>query len=576
MDRDRQRADHRNPHSATSSWSSDDHPALDPHRGGGGGGGGHFSSGPGDANHHQRHHFHHHRHHHSNHRQHFNFNTEQNDDIASATHSSSLSARKRQFSTPDCIDGGSYVKLYVGGIPRTATEEEIRFLFGEHGNIVEVVLLKDKRTGQQQECCFVKYATLEEADRAIGTLHNRYTFPGGMMIPIKVRYADGERERLGGFGPHEYKLYVGCLNKQACKREVEEIFSPFGLVEEVYIVCDERWQSRGCGFVQFSHRHMAVAAMNALSGTYIMRGCDQPLVVRFAEPKKPKIGESRDNCKFGADQKNNGKFGGSIIGSRFQEPFIRPAPYLNDPVAGHVLPSASPPLSPKTMASSFQSPQTGGKPQTVSGTPTASELVLPSSTSSSPAVPPSTQTTDLLDCDWSEHTCPDGYKYYYNCVTLESRWEKPEEYFFFEQQLQKQQEQEQQQQHSCLEVSSLSNPQVLSTQEVSQMQEVQLQTQLSNLEIQQPSLPTLVHSLSNPQVLSTPEVSQMQEVQLQTQHSNLEIQQPFLPTSDTGQEVQLQTQLSNLEIQQPSLTTSELEPVKVQVATSPNIAPTCV
>lgn len=28
------------------------------------------------------------------------------------------------------------------------------------------------------ECCFVKYATLEEADRAIGALHDRYTFPG--------------------------------------------------------------------------------------------------------------------------------------------------------------------------------------------------------------------------------------------------------------------------------------------------------------------------------------------------------------------------------------------------------------
>jgi len=26
-----------------------------------------------------------------------------------------------------------------------------------------------------------------------------------------------------------------------------------------------------------------------------------------------------------------------------------------------------------------------------------------------------------LHCDWSEHICPDGYKYYYNCVTCESR-----------------------------------------------------------------------------------------------------------------------------------------------------------
>lgn len=77
----------------------------------------------------------------------------------------------------------------------------------------------------------------------------------------------------------------------------------------------------GCGFVKLSNRDMAVAAINALNGNYVMRvkhftcfnvlllgvlflplinffftlikGCDQPLIVRFADPKKPRIGESR-------------------------------------------------------------------------------------------------------------------------------------------------------------------------------------------------------------------------------------------------------------------------------------------
>lgn len=79
-------------------------------------------------------------------------------------------------------------------------------------------------------CCFIKYATSEEADRAIHALHNQYTLPGvstfcisfiwyNLLVnilvilvkvqsiiicnfvqglgPIQVRYADGERERLG-------------------------------------------------------------------------------------------------------------------------------------------------------------------------------------------------------------------------------------------------------------------------------------------------------------------------------------------------------------------------------------------
>ncbi|GFZ19316.1 flowering time control protein-related [Actinidia rufa] len=120
------------------------------------------------------------------------------------------------------------------------------------------------------------------------------------------------------------------------------------------------------------------------------------------------------------------------------------------------------------------SPGTGFKPQTVSNAP-APEIVVPSSTSSGIAVPKSARTADSLDCDWSEHTCPDGYMYYYNCVTCESRWEKPEEYFLFEQQLlppppQQQQQQQQQQQHSSCqqEERCLSNPLVFSAQEVSQ------------------------------------------------------------------------------------------------------------
>ncbi|GFZ09092.1 flowering time control protein FCA [Actinidia rufa] len=67
-----------------------------------------------------------------------------------------LSGQKRGFpfsgqgGSPDHFDGGNFAKLFVGSVPRTATAEDIRPLFEEHGNVVEVALIKDKRTGQQQ------------------------------------------------------------------------------------------------------------------------------------------------------------------------------------------------------------------------------------------------------------------------------------------------------------------------------------------------------------------------------------------------------------------------------------------
>ncbi|XP_057809768.1 flowering time control protein FCA-like [Salvia miltiorrhiza] len=234
-----------------------------------------------------------------------------------------LSGQKRGYSGRERSpgrEGANFAKLFVGSVPRTTTEDDIRPLFEKHGRVMEVALIKDKRTGQPQGCCFIKYASPDEADRAIGSLHNQYTLPGGTG-PIQVRYADGERERLGAT---EYKLFVGSLNKQAVEKEVEEIFLPYGRVEDVYLMRDEMKQSRGCGFVKYSQRDMAQAAINALNGIYIMRGCDQPLTVRFADPKRPRPGESRGGPSFG----------GPVTGPRFSAPGIRPPLDHQEPFRG--------------------------------------------------------------------------------------------------------------------------------------------------------------------------------------------------------------------------------------------------
>jgi RNA recognition motif-containing protein len=64
-------------------------------------------------------------------------------------------------------------------------------------------------------------------------------------------------------------------------------------VDDVYIMRDEQKQSRGCAFIKYPLREMAQAAINALNGNYTMPGCDQPLAVRFADPKRPKGVDAR-------------------------------------------------------------------------------------------------------------------------------------------------------------------------------------------------------------------------------------------------------------------------------------------
>ncbi|XP_042464294.1 flowering time control protein FCA-like isoform X2 [Zingiber officinale] len=227
---------------------------------------------------------------------------------ASVTEMLGSSARRRPWVAPGA---GSTVEEVL----------QIRPLFEEHGDVIEVAFIKDRKTGEQQGCCFVKYATSDEADRAIRALHNRYTLPGGTG-PIQVRYADGDRNHPGAA---DDKLFVASLNKQATAKEIEDIFSPYGRVEDVYIMRDALNQNRGCGFVKFSNREMAAAALNALNGTFVMRGCDQPLVVRFADPKRPRS----------ADQRNGPAFGGPGLSPRSDATLvIRPTANLDEPRNG--------------------------------------------------------------------------------------------------------------------------------------------------------------------------------------------------------------------------------------------------
>ncbi|KAK9950500.1 hypothetical protein M0R45_005986 [Rubus argutus] len=222
-----------------------------------------------------------------------------------------FSVRKRAWQqsnqglSRDNFETHSHAKLYVAQVSRTATEDVIRSLFAQFGDIVEVVMLKDK------------------ADW-LPTRKFQHYFPGEAN-PIIVKFADGEKERLG---VHD-RLYVCGINMEASNKDIEEIFSPYGLVEDIYILK----HSRGCGFVKFSSRDMALAAIQALNGIYIMRGCAQPLIVRFADPKKPREIERRGNYVFS-----------SATSAPYSQEPVRLVSDHTDSIGGQNFPNASFPV----------------------------------------------------------------------------------------------------------------------------------------------------------------------------------------------------------------------------------------
>lgn len=157
---------------------------------------------------------------------------------------------------------------------------------------------------------------------------------------------------------------------------------------------------------------------------------------------------------------------------------------------------------------------------------------------------PANSAPTVASCDWTEHTSPEGHKYYYNSSTGESRWEKPEEFAVFEKQQQLAHPQQQQQQLLQQPQQLLQNQVQAHTQQLQPQQQYQ-QQQLLNHQPQQ-------------QVQQAPP-QQVQPYQQQPQPQQPQLQQPQLQLPLLQQLPQLQQLQQQLQQSQPQLQQTQRE-----------------
>ncbi|XP_063969788.1 CUGBP Elav-like family member 1 isoform X14 [Lytechinus pictus] len=101
-----------------------------------------------------------------------------------------------------------------------------------------------------------------------------------MRHPIQMKPADCEVE--------ERKLFVGMLSKKCDESDVRIMFSAFGSIEECHILRDQMGGHKGCAFVTFATRQMALNGIRSMHQSRIMDGCTSKLVVKFADTQKEK------------------------------------------------------------------------------------------------------------------------------------------------------------------------------------------------------------------------------------------------------------------------------------------------
>ncbi|MDH5740047.1 MAG: putative RNA-binding protein RbpA [Candidatus Nitrospira kreftii] len=96
-------------------------------------------------------------------------------------------------------------KLYVGGLPYSATESQLTSLFAEHGTVESARVIADKFTGQSRGFGFVEMSTDEEAKAAITALNGSQMDGRSLTVneakPMEPRSGGGGGgSRFGGGG----------------------------------------------------------------------------------------------------------------------------------------------------------------------------------------------------------------------------------------------------------------------------------------------------------------------------------------------------------------------------------------
>ena len=89
-------------------------------------------------------------------------------------------------------------KLYVGSLPYSVTEDELRELFSEFGPVESARIITDKFTGQSKGFGFVEMANGDDAKKAAEDMNGKQL--NGRTLIVNEARPEQRRERTFGGG----------------------------------------------------------------------------------------------------------------------------------------------------------------------------------------------------------------------------------------------------------------------------------------------------------------------------------------------------------------------------------------
>ncbi|XP_049443824.1 ELAV-like protein 1 isoform X2 [Epinephelus fuscoguttatus] len=214
--------------------------------------------------------------------------------------------------------------LYISGLPRTLSQQDLEDMFTRFGHIINSRVLVDQASGLSRGVAFIRFDKRSEAEDAVKHL-NGHT-PPGSSEPITVKFAanpnqarnsqmmsqmyHGQSRRFGGPVHHQAQrfrfspmsvdhmgggggvtgnssagwcIFIYNLGQDADEAILWQMFGPFGAVVNVKVIRDFNTNKcKGFGFVTMTNYEEAAMAIHSLNG---YRLGDKVLQVSFKTSK---------------------------------------------------------------------------------------------------------------------------------------------------------------------------------------------------------------------------------------------------------------------------------------------------
>lgn len=148
-------------------------------------------------------------------------------------------------------------KLFIGGISWDTDESRLKEYFGQYGEVVEAVIMRDRITGRARGFGFIVFADPVVAERVVMDKHmiDGRTVEAKKAVPRDDQQILSRNNNIiqGSPGPgRTKKIFVGGLASTVTESDFKKYFDQFGIITDVVVMYDHNTQRpRGFGFITY-------------------------------------------------------------------------------------------------------------------------------------------------------------------------------------------------------------------------------------------------------------------------------------------------------------------------------------